>query len=237
MQYIKKFEQYTPEEKPFGESAIYLIGDNGQDWYSIQASFNEDSMKVVFDEDGLVVACSRDVSSLFPLNCGVLEIDSQQTDLIGMYVVDGVLTNSIKPSELHQWDGGKWVVPSDRAAEFLSSRKNQLLRLIADKVDGFISSYLVSYSESEIKSFYRQEQEARNEIPLMLLTEIFEGRSDDFKTMEDLKKKVIEKADLLAIITGKLFVIKQNFEKRIEGSGTEGELSEIEKEINQWEKL
>lgn len=76
----------------------------------------------------------------------------------------------------------------------------------------------------------------RNELPIMLLTEIFEGR-DDLSSIEELKKKVIEKADLFAIIMGKLFAIKQGFEKRIDQAETIEELDKIEQEIEQWKKL
>ena len=92
-------------------------------------------------------------------------------------------------------------------------------------------------SQAEIDSFYRQEREARNELPLMLLTEIFEGR-DDLKSVDELKKKVIEKADLFAIIImGKLFAIKQGFETHIEKAKTMEELDKIEEDINKWQKI
>ncbi|WP_256892392.1 hypothetical protein [Rodentibacter caecimuris] len=96
--------------------------------------------------------------------------------------------------------------------------------------------YLQGYSQAEIDSFYRQEREARNELPEMILTEIFKGR-DDLKNIEELKQKVIEKADLFAIVMGKLFAIKQNFETHIEQAQTLEELDQIEQEIEQWQKL
>lgn len=123
----------------------------------------------------------------------------------------------------------------DLTALFIQ-RKTALLQRIADKTDQFKAQYLQGYSQAEIDSFYRQEREARNELPEMILTEIFEGR-DDLKSIEELKKKVIEKADLLAIAMGKLFAIKQNFETHIEQAQTLEELDQIEQEIEQWQKL
>lgn len=140
------------------------------------------------------------------------------------------------PSDYHELKNGKWEISPENLTALLNQKKNELLQLIASKADNFTKQYLVGYSDSEIKSFYRQEREARGELPEMLLTEIFEGR-DDLQNIADLKKKVIEKADLFAIIMGKLFAIKQNFEKHIEQAETLEQLEKIEQEINQWQKL
>ena len=142
----------------------------------------------------------------------------------------------LQPSDAHEWDGKAWVISPEKMTALLAERKTHLLNVIANKTDNFKAQYLIGYSQAEIDSFYRQEREARNELPTMLLTEIFEGR-DDLSSIEDLKKKVIEKADLYAIIMGKLFAIKQVFEKHIEKAETIEQLDKIEQEINKWQKL
>lgn len=142
----------------------------------------------------------------------------------------------LRPSDAHEWDGKAWVISPEKMTALLAERKTHLLNVIANKTDNFKAQYLIGYSQAEIDSFYRQEREARNELPTMLLTEIFEGR-DDLSSIEDLKKKVIEKADLFAIIMGKLFAIKQGFEKHIEQAETAEQLDKIEQEINKWQKL
>jgi len=141
-----------------------------------------------------------------------------------------------QPTPAHEWDGKAWVISPAKMTALFAERKTQLLNVIANKTDNFKTQYLIGYSQAEIDSFYRQEREARNELPTMLLTEIFEGR-DDLSSIEELKKKVIEKADLFAIIMGKLFAIKQGFEKRIDQAETIEELDKIEQEIEQWKKL
>lgn len=141
-----------------------------------------------------------------------------------------------RPSAVHEWDGKAWVISPEKQTALLAERKTHLLNVIANKTDNFKAQYLIGYSQAEIDSFYRQEREARNELPTMLLTEIFEGR-DDLSSIEELKKKVIEKADLYAIIMGKLFAIKQGFEKHIEKAETAEQLDKIEQEINKWQKL
>lgn len=168
----------------------------------------------------------------------VLDIDSDE-ELAGKTPVlhqDKLVLVDKQPSHAHQWDGKAWVIPPEKQTALLAERKIQLLNVIANKTNNFKAQYLIGYSQAEIDSFYRQEREARNELPTMLLTEIFEGR-DDLSSIEDLKKKVIEKADLFAIIMGKLFAIKQGFEKRIDQAETIEELDKIEQEIKQWKKL
>lgn len=142
----------------------------------------------------------------------------------------------LQPSDAHEWDGKAWVISPEKQIALLAERKTNLLNVIANKTDNFKAQYLIGYSQAEIDSFYRQEREARNELPTMLLTEIFEGR-DDLSSIEELKKKVIEKADLYAIIMGKIFAIKQGFEKHIEKAETVEQLDKIEQEINKWQKL
>lgn len=142
------------------------------------------------------------------------------------------------PSEYHVFnkDTKQFEISEEKKTALLTYRKTNLMQVIANKTDNFKAQYLAGYSQAEIDSFYRQEREARDELPLMLLTEIFEGR-DDLKNIDELKHKVIEKADLFAIIMGKLFAIKQGFETRIETAKTMEDLDKIEEEINKWQKL
>ena len=167
----------------------------------------------------------------------VLDVDSEElAQKTPVLHNDTLVLVDKQPTPAHEWDGKVWVIPPEKMTALLAERKTQLLNVIANKTDNFKAQYLVGYSQAEIDSFYRQEREARNELPTMLLTEIFEGR-DDLNSIDELKKKVIEKADLFAIIMGKLFAIKQGFEKHIDKAETIEELDKIEQEINQWQKL
>ena len=168
----------------------------------------------------------------------VLEIESEEALVQKIPLLhNGKLVLAEKqPSQAHEWDGKEWVISREKMAALLAERKTHLLNVIANKTDNFKAQYLIGYAQAEIDSLYRQEREARNELPTMLLTEIFEGR-DDLSSIEELKKKVIEKADLYAIIMGKLFAIKQGFEKHIEQAETAEQLDKIEQEINKWQKL
>lgn len=165
--------------------------------------------------------------------------DTETGEQIDFTELGGVPKNltKLKPlAEPCKWNGQRWVKDEVKMTALFTQRKIELMTLIANKTDDFKAQYLIGYSQAEIDSFYRQEREARNELPTMLLTEIFEGR-DDLSSIEELKKKVIQKADLFAIIMGKLFAIKQGFETRIEKAQTMEELNNIEQEINKWQKL
>ena len=194
-------------------------------------------MFYVFNRDGQCI-----VKSDLALNeddlatRGEIVVESDVDFVNPVLVGDKIIEKGYQPSKYHVWDGKDWVIPPEKLTAFLTERKTHLLNVIANKTDNFKAQYLIGYSQAEIDSFYRQEREARNELPTMLLTEIFEGR-DDLSSIEDLKKKVIEKADLYAIIMGKLFAIKQVFEKHIEQAETMEQLDKIEQEINQWQKL
>lgn len=140
------------------------------------------------------------------------------------------------PSHFHHWDGTKWVIDEAKQSALLKTEKSRLLGKIAEQTDRLKAQYLQGYSQAEIDSFYRQEREARGELPLMLLTELFEGR-DDLDSIEQLKEKVIHKADLFAIIMGKTFAIKQGFEVRIEQATRLDDLAQIDQEITQWQSI
>ena len=198
----------------------------------------------IIDKDGHFELIDNDFIALYNIDKSTLiELtDAQYQQYLAINSDDitfkdgSFLARPLQPSEAHEWDGKEWVISPAKMTALLAERKTHLLNVIANKTDNFKAQYLIGYSQAEIDSFYRQEREARNELPTMLLTEIFEGR-DDLSSIEDLKKKVIEKADLFAIIMGKLFAIKQGFEKHIEQAETMEQLDKIEQEINQWQKL
>ena len=123
-----------------------------------------------------------------------LEIESEQEleNKTPVLINNKIVLVEKQPTKDHEWNGKSWVIPKEKQTALLIKRKNNLMQIIANKTDNFKSQYLTGYSQAEIDSFYRQEREARNELPLMLLTEIFEGR-DDLKSVDELKKKVIEK--------------------------------------------
>lgn len=72
---IKNFREYTPENPPVAW-ALYLISEDGQDWYECQKQFAETTYKVMYDGNNIIRSITTDVSALCPLNASVAEIDA-----------------------------------------------------------------------------------------------------------------------------------------------------------------
>ncbi|EEW8571409.1 phage tail protein, partial [Escherichia coli] len=64
---IKSFKLYPPE-KPDVPGAMYLKSEDGQDWYECQSLFSAETLKLVYDSNGIITSISKDVSMLWPVN-------------------------------------------------------------------------------------------------------------------------------------------------------------------------
>ncbi|EQB5303857.1 DUF4376 domain-containing protein, partial [Escherichia coli] len=58
---IKSFKLYPPE-KPDVPGAMYLKSEDGQDWYECQSLFSAETLKLVYDSNGIITSISKDVS-------------------------------------------------------------------------------------------------------------------------------------------------------------------------------
>ncbi|AYB48623.1 phage tail protein [Candidatus Williamhamiltonella defendens] len=78
-------------ELKYNINASYLQDENGDDWYDLQKTFQPDTFKVMFDEKNTVVSIARDASTLFPLNCNIVELDSlpEGAENNGEWIFDG----------------------------------------------------------------------------------------------------------------------------------------------------
>lgn len=74
MKNIKNFQPYLPENPIFGDEVLYLLSEDGQDWYAVQQEFELNSIKFEYDDTGEVVRFSQDISLLFPQGRSVVEI-------------------------------------------------------------------------------------------------------------------------------------------------------------------
>lgn len=136
------------------------------------------------------------------------------------------------PSPAHKWQNGKWKICKQTQADILAQNRTALLQAVNIKTEQLKEKYLAEYPQLERETFYRQEQEARGNMPLMLLEEIFAGGGYD--SIEQLKAKVIDKADTLAIIEGALISAARDFKKRIELAKTQKELDHIRQAVTDW---
>ncbi len=77
MKIFKNFTPYLPESDDIPENVLFLLSADGLDWYEAQKEFSENSLKIMFDSDGVICCAEMDVSRLWPINCSVAEIESK----------------------------------------------------------------------------------------------------------------------------------------------------------------
>ena len=92
MQFFKKFTQYQPVKGKQAELAenhnvIFLRTEDGTDWYEAQKKFSADTMKLVIDDKGVIRSFSRDVTTLWPVDYSVVEVE--YTPLFDNVWIDG----------------------------------------------------------------------------------------------------------------------------------------------------
>lgn len=91
MQDIKNFKLIEPSVELLeahstesGNVPLFLISDDGQDWYACQKNFADDTIKIMYDQDGVIHAAitepipergnTFDVSAFWPVGLSVAEV-------------------------------------------------------------------------------------------------------------------------------------------------------------------
>ncbi|EPA0114777.1 tail fiber assembly protein [Enterobacter ludwigii] len=107
-------------EEQIGEFTIAnLVSADGLDWYESQSAFKAETLKIEFDERGIITRYSTDVSMLWPVNRSVAEVRLNQ-------VPDGL-------NEKGEWmfDGKKIIpAPVDQIAN-AEAKKADLMQAAA----------------------------------------------------------------------------------------------------------
>lgn len=95
MQHIKNLTKYTPDDAynlflMDEHNAEFFISDDGRDWYESQPDFQPDTLKVAYDKSGVICCISKDVSSIYPRDFSVVEVEitpeNQDVDIMGGWV-------------------------------------------------------------------------------------------------------------------------------------------------------
>ena len=73
---LKNLTIYTPEYYDLMIQAIYLQTEDGLDWYLHLNRFQPDTLKICFDEKGVIRSYHTDASRLYPLNLSVTEVNT-----------------------------------------------------------------------------------------------------------------------------------------------------------------
>jgi hypothetical protein len=107
---FNNFTLYEPKVVSFelrGLNVQFLKSDSGEDWYQCQKLFAKDTVKIAFDDRGVICSYSEDISSLWPINLSVAEVPNnimaRQLDISGRWVFDGKnIAKRIYTPEEHQ---------------------------------------------------------------------------------------------------------------------------------------
>jgi len=62
---------------------LFLYDEKGNEWYECQKLFSENTLKVTYDNNGVICSISKDVSMLWPNGLSIAEVSiDENTDLI-----------------------------------------------------------------------------------------------------------------------------------------------------------
>ncbi|MDM2769225.1 tail fiber assembly protein [Citrobacter sp. Cpo147] len=80
MRFFKRFTRYHPVEGEQAElvekhNVMFLRSEDGTDWYEAQKKFATDTMKLVIDDEGIIRSFSRDITTLWPVDKSVAEVE------------------------------------------------------------------------------------------------------------------------------------------------------------------
>ncbi|EAN9674090.1 tail assembly chaperone [Salmonella enterica] len=127
MNNFKNFTSYMPGEDKtelIEAGVVFLQDENGNDWYECQKLFSENTVKVVYDSNNIIVSISNDVSTLWPVGASVAETESlpDGVDINGNWIFDGqnVVERTQSADELK-------ALAESRRDSLLNSARQQLV--------------------------------------------------------------------------------------------------------------
>ncbi|KUW60883.1 phage tail protein [Escherichia coli] len=114
-------EQYELTKK---HGVIWLYSEDGKNWYEEVKNFQPDTIKIVYDENNIIVAITRDASTLNPEGFSVVEVPditaNRRADISGKWMFkDGVVV--------------KRTYTEEEQRQQAENEKQSLLQLVRDK--------------------------------------------------------------------------------------------------------
>lgn len=117
----KTKEQYQLT-KQFNIKRLY--SDDGKNWYEEQKNFQPDTLKMVYDHNGVIICIEKDVSAINPEGASVVELPditaNRRADISGKWLFkDGVVI--------------KRTYTEEEQRQQAENEKQSLLQLVRDK--------------------------------------------------------------------------------------------------------
>ncbi len=129
MQHLKNIKSGNPKTKEQYQltknfDVIWLYTEDGKNWYEEVNNFQEDTIKIVYDENNIIVAITKDASTLNPEGYSVVEIPditaNRRADDSGKWMFkDGVVI--------------KRTYTEEEQRQQSENEKQSLLQLVRDK--------------------------------------------------------------------------------------------------------
>ncbi|ECT9808853.1 tail fiber assembly protein [Salmonella enterica] len=101
----KTLEQYQLTKR---SGVIWLYSEDGKNWYEEQKNFATDTLKIAYNQNGVIVNISQDVSTINPTGLSVVELRditaNRRADIYGGWMFDGkqVIKRVYTSEELRQ---------------------------------------------------------------------------------------------------------------------------------------
>jgi hypothetical protein len=96
MQHLKNIKSGNPKTKEQYQltknfDVIWLWSEDGKNWYEEVKNFQPDTIKIVYDANNIIVAITKDASTLNPEGYSVVEVQILQPTAALMIPVSGCL--------------------------------------------------------------------------------------------------------------------------------------------------
>lgn len=112
MQHLKNIKSGNPKTKEQYQltknfDVIWLWSEDGKNWYEEVKNFQPDTIKIVYDENNIIVAITRDASTLNPEGFSVVEVpditSNRRADDSGKWMFkDGAVVKRIYTADEQQ---------------------------------------------------------------------------------------------------------------------------------------
>ena len=150
---------YTEENEPeLNPNVLYAKDKDGRDGYDCQAEFSSDTLKIMYDENGVIVCISKDVTAIFPPGFSVAEVEISETppeacnDMTWVYRDGRVIKSIYSPVEkrkILQGEKERRIVRVNQVTQTLNSKL--LLGMATDEEKAKLRVWMDYVKEAAIK--------------------------------------------------------------------------------------
>lgn len=98
LQHYKNFVISKQEHDPeLNGLVVYHVDEEGRDWYELQLTFRDDTIKVGYNPQGLVCTVSQHVYALCPTGLSIAEVESLPDNFVLEYGAYEYLNGDVVP--------------------------------------------------------------------------------------------------------------------------------------------